>query len=155
MSFVVNLLVMDSKGIDIILGMNWLTKNKVVLDCAQRIVTLNGPSDTHIQLKLEGVESCLLAVKAVPTVELLSILVVWEFPYVFSDELPGMPLDRAVEFSIDLVHGVAPISKRSYRMLPNELAELKKQLKELLEKGFIHPSSSPWGCSALFGSMTL
>ena len=61
-----------------------------------------------------------------------------------------MPLDRAVEFSIDLVPSAAPISKKSYRMPPNELAELKKQLQELLAKGFIRPSSSPWGCSALF-----
>ena len=65
--FGVNLLVMDSKGIDVILGMNWLSKNKAVLDCAQRTVTLNGPSGTRIQLKLEGVKSCLFALKAVPT----------------------------------------------------------------------------------------
>jgi Retroviral aspartyl protease len=91
MSFGVNLIVMDSKGIDIILGMNGLTKNKAVLDCAQRTVTLNGPSDTRIQLKLEGVESCLFALRAIPTIELLSILVMWEFPDVFLDELPGMP----------------------------------------------------------------
>ena len=80
----------------------------------------------------------------------MSIPVVWEFPDVFPDELPGMPPDRAVEFSIDLVPGAAPVSKKMYKMSPVELVELKKQLQELLAKGFIRPSSSPWGCSALF-----
>ena len=78
------------------------------------------------------------------------ILVVCEFPNVFLDELPGLPLDRDVEFKIDLVLGTTPISKRPYRMPPNELAELKIQLQELLDKGLIQPSSSPWGCLALF-----
>ena len=61
-----------------------------------------------------------------------------------------MPPDRAVEFVIELLPGTAPIAKRPYRMPPNELEELKKQLKELLDKGFIRPSTSPWGCSAIF-----
>ena len=61
-----------------------------------------------------------------------------------------MPPDRDIEFVIELKPGTAPISRRPYRMPPNELVELKKQLKELLDEGFIHPSSSPWGCSALF-----
>jgi hypothetical protein len=79
---------------------------------------------------------------------------------VFPDELPGLPPDRDVEFVIELQPGTALVSKRSYRMPPKELAELKKQLQELLDKGYIHPSSSPWGCPALFvkkkdGSMRL
>jgi hypothetical protein len=69
---------------------------------------------------------------------------------VFPDELPGLPPDRDVEFVIELQPGTAPISKRSYRMPPKELAELNKQLQELLDKGYIRPSSSPWGCPALF-----
>ena len=68
----------------------------------------------------------------------------------FPDDLPGMPPDRDVEFMIELQPGTAPISKRSYRMPPKELAELKNQLQELLDKGYIRPSSSPWGCPALF-----
>jgi hypothetical protein len=78
------------------------------------------------------------------------ILVVCEYPDVFHDELPGMPPDRDVEFVIELQPGTAPISKRPYRMPPKELAELKNQLQELLDKGYIRPSSSPWGCPALF-----
>jgi hypothetical protein len=69
---------------------------------------------------------------------------------VFPDDLPGLPPDREVEFVIELKPGTAPISRRAYRMPPNKLAELKVQLQELLEKGFIKPSSSPWGCLALF-----
>jgi hypothetical protein len=65
------------------------------------------------------------------------IKVVCDYPNVFPDELPGMPLDREVEFVIDLLPGTAPISKRPYRMSSDQLLELKKQIKELLEKGFI------------------
>jgi hypothetical protein len=61
-----------------------------------------------------------------------------------------MPPDRDIEFFIELQPGTAPISKRPYRMPPNELAELKIQLQDLLDKGFIRPSASPWGCLALF-----
>jgi hypothetical protein len=78
------------------------------------------------------------------------IPVVCDYLDVFPDELPGMPPDRDIEFAIELQPGTAPISKRPYRMPPAELAELKKQLQELLDKGFIHPSTSPWGCPALF-----
>ena len=75
---------------------------------------------------------------------------VCEFLDVFLEELPGLPPDRDVEFKIELVPGTAPISRRLYRMPPNELAELKIQLQDLLDKGLIQPSSSPWGCPALF-----
>ncbi len=78
------------------------------------------------------------------------IPVVHDYPDVFPDELPGMPPDRDIEFAIELQPGTATISKRPYRMPPAELAELKKQLQELLDKGFIRPSTSPWGCPALF-----
>ena len=70
---------------------------------------------------------------------------VCEFSDVFPEDLPGLPPDRDVEFSIELEPSTAPISQRSYHMAPKELAEMKKQLEELLEKGFIHPSSSPCG----------
>ena len=79
-----------------------------------------------------------------------SIPMVYEFPDVFPKDLPGLPPDRDVEFSIELEPGTAPISQLPYRMAPKELAEMKTQLEELLEKGFIRPSSSPWGCPAIF-----
>jgi hypothetical protein len=78
------------------------------------------------------------------------IRVVNEFPDVFPENLPGMPPDRGIEFSIQLIPGIAPISKRPYRMDVKGLAELKKQIEELLSKGFIRPSSSPWGAPTLF-----
>ena len=78
---------------------------------------------------------------------------VCEFSDVFLDELLGLPPNRDVEFKIEFVLGMAPISRRPHRMPPNELAELKIQLQELLDKGLIQPSSSPWGCPALFVKM--
>ena len=87
-----------------------------------------------------------------PSESLLSVIfpVFCEFPDIFLDELPSLPLDRDVEFRIELVPGTTPISRRPYRMPPNELVGLKIQLQELLDKGLIQPSSSPWGCPALF-----
>jgi hypothetical protein len=82
--------------------------------------------------------------------DLTSIPVVCEFPDVFPDDLPGLPPNRDVEFTIELQYGTAPISRRPYHMAPKELAKMKKQLEELLNKGFICPNSSPWGCPAIF-----
>jgi hypothetical protein len=72
------------------------------------------------------------------------VLVVNKFPDVFPEELLGMPPDRDIKFVIELKPGTTPIYKTPYRMATPELAELKEHIKELLEKGFIHPSSSPW-----------
>jgi hypothetical protein len=77
------------------------------------------------------------------------IRIVCEYPDVFLEELPGVPPDRDIEFSIELLARIAPISERAYRMDVKDLIELKKQIEELLEKGFIHPSSSPWGALVL------
>jgi hypothetical protein len=76
--------------------------------------------------------------------------VVDEFPDVFPNELPGMPPNRDIEFLIELLPETTPISKRPYRIGVDELEELKKQIKELQEKGFIHPSSSSWGAPIIF-----
>jgi hypothetical protein len=95
----------------------------------------------------DGADSCAYVTI---TSHLDEIPVVCEYPNVFPDELAGMPPDRDVEFVIELQPGTAPISKRPYRMPPKELAELKNQLQELLDKGYIRSSSSPWGCPALF-----
>ena len=81
---------------------------------------------------------------------LASISMVYEFLDVFPEDLSGLPPDRDVEFAIELEPSTAPISRRPYRMAPKELAKMKKQLEELLDKGFIRPSSSPWGCPAIF-----
>ena len=91
-----------------------------------------------------------IATHAEASLDLASILMVCEFQDVFPEDLPRLPPDRDVEFSIELEPSTAPISQRPYRMAPKELAKIKKQLEELLEKGFIRPSSSPWGCPAIF-----
>jgi hypothetical protein len=80
----------------------------------------------------------------------LDIRTVSEYPDVFPKELPGMPPDREIEFLIELVPGTTPIFKGPYRMAANQLAELKEQLEELLDKGYIHPSASPWGAPIIF-----
>jgi hypothetical protein len=78
------------------------------------------------------------------------IPVAFEFPDVFSDDLPGMSPGQDVEFTIELQHGMTLISRQPYKIAPKELAKLKIQLNKLLDKGYICPSSSPWGCPALF-----
>jgi hypothetical protein len=83
-----------------------------------------------------------------PTLD--QVPVVCEYPDVFPEELPGMPPDRDIEFVIELIPGIAPIAQRPYRMNPQELEELKKQLADMLSKGLIRPSASPWGSHVLF-----
>ena len=82
--------------------------------------------------------------------ELSDVWVVCKFSDVFPEELLGLPLDREIEFEIELLPGTTPISKAPYRMAPTELKELKQQLQEILDKKFIHPSYSPWGALVLF-----
>jgi hypothetical protein len=83
-----------------------------------------------------------------PTLD--QVPVVCEYPDVFPEELPGMPPDWDIEFIIELVPGTAPIAQRAYRMNPQELEELKRQLVDMLSKGLIHPRASPWGSPVLF-----
>jgi hypothetical protein len=142
--FPTNITAISLVGTDVILGMDWMTLHKVVLDMSDRVVEINSPTVGHTTLYLpfkDGTDSCAYVTIISPLEE---IPVVCEYPDVFPDELPGMPPDRDVEFVIELQPGTAPISKRPYRMPPKELAELKNQLQELLDKGYIPSSSSPW-----------
>jgi hypothetical protein len=114
-----------------------------VIDIAARAIEVHSPTygETTLYLPDQGcIRSCAFVMIESPVEK---IPVVCGYPDVFPDELPGMPLDRDIEFGIELQPGTAPISKRPYRMPPAELAELKKQLHELLDKGFIRPSTSP------------
>ena len=79
-----------------------------------------------------------------------NILVIKEFPNVFLEDLPGVPPEREVDLFIEVVQGTTPISRTPYHMAPIELKELKTQLQELFDKGFIRPSVSPWGAPVLF-----
>ena len=89
-------------------------------------------------------------VNSLKGVSMEDVPIVKEYPDVFLEELPGMPPDRDIEFLIDLMPGTWPIAKRPYKMDVDELKELKKQLREQLDKGFIQPSASSWGAPVLF-----
>jgi hypothetical protein len=144
------LLILGMDNVDVILGNDWMTQHQVVLDVANRIVEVDSPTCGKFTLYLpsrETTQSCAFSMIELP---LNKIPVAYDYADVFPDELPGMPADRDIEFAIELQRGTTPISKRPYRMPPAELAELKKHLQELLDKGFIRLSTSPWGCPALF-----
>jgi hypothetical protein len=144
--FKTTLLILGLESVDIILGANWMTQHRVVLDVAARALEIRSPTFEDLTLYLpsqETARSCAFSMIELP---LKKIPVDCEYADVFPDELPGMPPDR----DIKLQSGTTPISKRPYRMPPAELVELKKQLQEFLDKGFIRPNTSPWGCPALF-----
>ncbi|KAL4030706.1 hypothetical protein IC575_008956 [Cucumis melo] len=178
----VTLLVLDMLDFDVVLGMDWLAANHASIDCSHKEVAFNPPSMASFKFKGEGSRSLPQVISAIRASKLLSqgtwgILasvvdtrevdvslssepVVRDYPDVFPEELPGLPPHREVEFAIELEPGTVPISRAPYRMAPAELKELKVQLQELLDKGFIRPSVSPWGAPVLFvkkkdGSMRL
>jgi hypothetical protein len=139
----IDLILLNLEGMDILLGMDWMTRHQVSLDISSRAVEIDSPDHGTTILYLpqrEYVNSCVYAIEGI---ELKDIPVVCEYPDVFLDDLPGMPPDRDIEFIIELQPDTAPISKRPYRMPPNELAELKVQPQDLLDKCFIRPSASP------------
>jgi hypothetical protein len=153
--FPTNLIVMGTQGIDVILGMNWLDKYQPIISCDKRIIKLVSPLGEEAVAELISPEprkgGChQMAINRKEPDSLEIIKVVSEFPNVFPEDLPGMPLERKVEFAIELLPGIAPISKRAYRVSRPELVELKKQIDELLEKGYIRPSTSPWATPVLF-----
>jgi hypothetical protein len=150
--FSINLIVLSGQGIDVILWMSWMKMHKVVLDIAVRLVYLNSPVYGKVTLHLPAISCINASLHHFVERRLEDIHVVREFLNMFPDDLPGMHHERAIEFKIELQPGIAPISKASYKMSREELAELKIQLKDLLDKGFICPNSSPWGCSAFFVS---
>jgi hypothetical protein len=120
------------------------------MDCAKKSVKMTTPEGKEIEFIAEpvvttkGVANC-AKVNQLDGSQGSEVPVVNEFPDVFPEELPGMPPDRDIEFVIELKPGTSPVYKTLYRMATPELAELKEHVKELLEKGFIHPSSSLWG----------
>jgi hypothetical protein len=144
------LILLNLEGIDVILGTNWMTEHTVLLDVSTRVIEINSPYQGNITLYLPQQEYPYSCTYAITGLQVKDIPVVCEYPDVFPDDLPGMTPDRDIEFIIELQPGTAPISKRPYRMPPNELAELKTQLQDLLDQGFIRPSASPWGCPSLF-----
>jgi hypothetical protein len=153
--FVANLIVLELKGIDVIFGIDWLSKYKVLIDCAKKFVKMTTPEGKEMEFIVEpvvtvkGVANC-VKVNQLNASQGSKVPVVNEFPDVFPEELPDMPPDRDIEFVIEMKPGTTPIYKTRYRMATPELAELKEHIKELLEKEFIRPSSSPWGAPVIF-----
>jgi hypothetical protein len=148
---------LELKGIDVIHGMDRLSKHKVLIDCTKKSIKMT----TLDEKELEFVEEPIVTTKGVANRAKVNqmevsqgfgVPVVNVFPNVFPEELPGMPLDQDIEFVIELKPDTVPIYKTPYRMASLELVELKEHIKELLEKGFIHPSTSPWGSPVIFVS---
>jgi hypothetical protein len=148
--FSTDLIILKGQGLDVILGMSWMKLHKAVLGIARRLVHLDSPVYGKVILHFPVISRIKASLHHVVELKIEDIHVVRESPDVFPDDLPRMPPERAIEFKIELQPSTAPIAKAPYKMSPMELKELKIQLQGLLDKGYIHPSTSPWGCSTLF-----
>ncbi|GJR28581.1 putative reverse transcriptase domain-containing protein [Tanacetum coccineum] len=177
--FNINLMPVELGSFDAIIGMDWLAKHQAVIACAEKIVRIpwknktliiHGDGSTQGNVTRLNIISCtktqkymekgfpiFLAHVTTKEIEdksekkrLEDVPIVQDFPEVFPEDLPGLPPTRQVEFQIDLVPGAAPVARAPYRLAPSEMKELSEQLKELSDKGFIRPSSSPWGAPVLF-----
>ena len=164
------LIILGMKDFDVILGMDWLSTYRAVMDCFNKTIRLQVlassveivgerrpistsvisalRADRLIRSGCEGYVAFITEDKS-PTA-VADIPVACEFPDVFPEEIPGLPPVREIDFTIELMPGTAPISKAPYRMAPAELRELKAQLQDLLDKGFVRPSVSPWGAPVIF-----
>jgi len=171
-TFPVDLIQFDLPNFDIIFGMNWLHTYGAQIDCEDLKVVLKDEKGRKVCFyRQREAKSCYLisVMKASKLLcqgcieywcyaidtqtkeeEVRNIPVVCEFEDVFPEELPGLPLQREIDFAIELIPGAQPVSKAPYRMAPTELKELKVPLDELLQKGFIRPSVSPWSAPVLF-----
>ncbi|KAD7476918.1 hypothetical protein E3N88_00054 [Mikania micrantha] len=171
-TFSIDLIPMDLGSFDIIIGMDWLSLNRVEFICSDKLLRI--PVDNNEVLEIHGdqakrnvkIISCMKARKYLrkqcgaflahviekdkKTIKIQDVPIVRDFAVVFPDDLPGLPPERSVQFRIDLIPGATPVAKSPYRLAPSEMQELSNQLQELLDKGFIRPSFSPWGAPVLF-----
>ncbi|GJS54372.1 putative reverse transcriptase domain-containing protein [Tanacetum coccineum] len=169
--FEIDLILIERGMFDVIISMDWLVKHDVVILCGEKVVHIPYGNKMLIVESDKGVSrlkviSCIKARKYVEQSCHLFLAhvtenkskekrsedmpVIRDFPKVFPEEFPGLPPPRQVAFQIDLVPGAAPVARATYRLAPSEMKELSVQLQELLEKGFIRLSSSPWGAPVLF-----
>ena len=164
----IDLRIMDMSEFEVILKMDWLIAYRVVIDCERRRITAYTQDGTRVvfqgdkhdilprtvyESKCQGqLAGCLasLALEDEERSDLDLPRVVCEYVDVFPDELPGLPPHRDVDFGIELHPGTSTISMTQHRMAPVELQELRVQLQGLLDKGFMKPSTSPWGAPVLF-----
>ncbi|GJR41265.1 putative reverse transcriptase domain-containing protein [Tanacetum coccineum] len=129
---------------DIVIGMDWLYKYHAKILCDEKVVYIPIDSETLI------IRGDRIMEKKADKKRLEDILVVREFPEFFPEDLPSLPSVCQVEFQIDLIPGATPVARAPYRLAPSEMQELSDQLQELADKGFIRPSTSPWGAPVLF-----
>jgi hypothetical protein len=153
--FIANLIVLESKGIGVILGMDWLSKCKALIDCTKKSIKLTTPDGKELEFVTESMVTAKGAANRVKVNQLdasqgSGVPVVNKFPNVFPEDLSRMPPDRDIEFMIELKPSTTPMYKTPFRMTTPELAELKEHIKDLLEKRFNHPSSSLWGIPVIF-----
>ncbi|GKE48781.1 putative reverse transcriptase domain-containing protein, partial [Tanacetum coccineum] len=145
--FNIDLMAVELGIFDVIIGMDWLANHHVVIVCDEKIVRIPYGDEvlivhaqvTQKEIKNESGEK-----------RLEDVLTVRDFLEVFPEDLPGLTPTQQVEFKIDLVPGAAPMTRAPYRLAPSKLQELFTQVQELSDKGFIRPSSSPWGALVLF-----
>nr|GEX28695.1 putative reverse transcriptase domain-containing protein [Tanacetum cinerariifolium] len=138
--FKIDLMPIELGTFNVIMGMDWLVEQDAFIVCGKRVVHVPYKNKT---LVVEGDRDP-------QKKQIEDVHVIRDFLEVFPDDLSGLPPPRQVEFRIDLVPGAAPVACTPYRLVPSEMKELSKQLQELSEKGFIRPSSSPWGAPVLF-----
>ncbi|GJW77988.1 putative reverse transcriptase domain-containing protein [Tanacetum coccineum] len=151
-TFIIDLIPFEHGSFDVIVGMDWLSKCGAKIFCFEKIVQIplsNGEIlEVHVERLVQNLKQ--LMIMKVYEKKLEDILVVRNFPGVFPKDLSGLPPSRKVEFHIDLIPKAMPVAKSPYRLAPTEMQKLSNQLKELQDKGFIRPSSSPWGAPVLF-----
>ncbi|GJT55405.1 reverse transcriptase domain-containing protein [Tanacetum coccineum] len=136
----------ENRGFDVVIGMDWLSKYHARIICDEKVfhIPIDGKTLIIRDDRTQVME------KKSNEKRLEDIPVVREFPEVFLEDLPGLPLVRQVEFQIDLIPGAAPVARAPYRLAPLEMKELSNQLQELADRGFIQPSTSPWRAPILF-----
>nr|GEX09102.1 putative reverse transcriptase domain-containing protein [Tanacetum cinerariifolium] len=150
--FDIDLMPVELGTFDSIIGMDWMAKNHAVIVCDEKVVRIPYEDEALI-IQSEDIDGRIMSNKEEDKSEekrLEDVLIMQNFTKFFPKELPGLPPTRQVEFQIDLFPGDAPVARAPYRLAPSEMQELSAQLQELSDKGFIRPSSSPWGASVLF-----
>nr|GEV32751.1 hypothetical protein [Tanacetum cinerariifolium] len=141
--FEINFMSIELGTFDVIIGMDWLVKHDVIIVCGKKVVRIPYGNKMLIVESDKGVSR----LKKSKEKRMEDVPIIRNFPKVFPEEFPGLPPPRQVEFRIDLVPGAAPVARAPYRLAPSKMKELSVHLQELLEKGFIRPSLSPWGAS--------
>ncbi|GKA48092.1 putative reverse transcriptase domain-containing protein [Tanacetum coccineum] len=142
--FNIDLMPVELGSFDVIIGMDWLRRCHAVIVCDEKLVQVPYGNET---LTFRGNES---NNGRESRLTVISCSKAQEYMAKGCQDLPGLPPARPVEFQIDLIPGAAPVARAPYRLAPSEMKELSEQLQELSDKGFIRPSSSPWGAPVLF-----